>query len=55
MKENVDERVDEIINTVLDDGNVEVVATGGAPVSPETWLAVKAKILALLAESKETR
>jgi hypothetical protein len=58
LSEKIEETVDDVIEAVLSDNNVEIIGTKdatirGTAVSAETWLAVKACILALLAEDEE--
>lgn len=48
--EAIEQAVDDIVEIVLQDNNVEWNGSKeSTPVSSETWLAAKAKILALLA------
>ncbi len=49
--EAIERTVDGVIDTVMGSNNVATSETEETtPVSSETWLAVKAKVLALLAE-----
>ncbi len=48
--EKIERTIDDIVEIVLSDSHVEHIPDEGPPVSAQTWLAVKAKLLALLAE-----
>ncbi len=48
--EKIERTIDDIVEIVLSDSHVEHMPDEEPPVSAETWLAVKAKLLALLAE-----
>jgi hypothetical protein len=50
MKE-LDDVIGEIIDLVCEDGNVEVIDTENEPISSDTWLAIKAAILAFTQEA----
>jgi hypothetical protein len=48
---SIEKAIDAIIEVILDDRNVECeTPEDGTPVSAETWLAVKARVLNLLEE-----